>query len=121
MGFTERASCRPYKNCYKKLGGAKTMKSKKSKKDSLTSSSKHLNKPAFIYHSELMSYTSHPEKNESYGERTVINITNGRGKKRIEILDKEGKSIKVNAKKLAKKDVNQIKQEIYNPGLLVSV
>jgi hypothetical protein len=68
-----------------------------------------------------MSYTSHPEKNESYGERTVINITNGRGKKRIEILDKEGKSIKVNAKKLAKKDVNQIKQEIYNPGLLVSV
>jgi hypothetical protein len=68
-----------------------------------------------------MTYTSHPEKHTPYGKRTVINITDEHGQKRLETLNKNGKSIKINTKKLAKKDVNELKRINYIPGLLISV
>jgi hypothetical protein len=145
MGFTERASCRPYKNCYKSKrmnGGksARTLKSKskpksksksstkrktmkKSENDSgnVSPSKKHMNVPAFIYHSEHVSYTSHPDKNTPYGKRTVVNIKNGAGEKKLEILDKKGKTVKVNKQKLNADEVCELKRGNYVPGLWLSV
>jgi len=140
MGFTERASCRPYKNCYKKtvrknkmVGGktrktktpksksSKTLKSKSVKSGVVSPSSKHVNHPSFIYHSEHMTYTSHPHKNSPYGKRTIVNITNGVGKKHLETLNKNGKTLKVNVKKLNKGEISEIKQGNYVPGLWLSV
>ena len=124
MGFTERASCRPYKNCYKKLGGAKTMKSKRRSTKKTPKSKINTNNnsvPSFIYHSEVMTYTSHPEKHTPYGKRIVVNITDEQGQKRLETLNKNGKSIKINTKKLNKNEVNELKRINYIPGLLISV
>ena len=134
MGFTERASCRPYKNCYKnKMGGsrktrrqtksAKTKsaktKSAKTKKESgnISPSKKHMNVPAFVFHSEHVSYTSHPNKNTPFGKRTVVDIKNGVGEKKLEFLDKKGKTIKINKKKLKANEVNELKQGNYVPRL----
>ena len=143
MGFTEKASCRPYKNCYKSKmnGGAlrktrrqtksakaktksakaktKSAKKKASKSESgnISPSKKHMNVPAFVFHSEHVSYTSHPDKNTPYGKRTVVNIKDGVGKKQLELLDKKGKTIKVNKKKLNSNEVNELKQGNYVPRL----
>jgi hypothetical protein len=96
MGFTERASCRPYKNCYKnKMAGGKsrTAKNKRITKRSATKRSatkrsstkrsesgnvnpsrKHIHHPAFVYHSEHTTYTSHPNDKKAYGKRTVVDV-----------------------------------------------
>ena len=87
----------------------------------ISPSKKHANAPAFVFHSEHVSYTSHPDKNTPYGKRTVVNIQNGVGKKQLEILDKKGKTIKVNKKKLNSKEVNELKQGNYVPRLWVSL
>jgi len=133
MGFTEKASCRPYKNCYKsKMGGArktrrstksksKTHKASKSESGNISPSKKHINAPAFVFHSEHVTYTSHPNKNTPHGKRTVVNIENGVGEKRLELLDKKGKTIKVNKKKLNASEVNELKQGNYVPRLWVSL
>lgn len=124
MGFTEKASCRPYKNCYKsKMGGARKTrhktKSTKTKHESgnISPSKKHMNAPAFVFHSTHTTYTSHPNKNTPFGKRTVVNIQNGVGEKKLEILDKKGKTIKVNKKKLKANEVNELKQGNYVPRL----
>lgn len=138
MGFTERASCRPYKNCYKnKMGGsrktrrqtksaktkaakskaASTRKTTKRESGNISPSKKHMNVPAFVFHSEHVTYTSHPDKNTPYGKRTVVNIKDGVGKKQLELLDKKGKTIKVNKKKLNSNEVNELKQGNYVPRL----
>jgi len=144
MGFTERASCRPYKNCYKnKMAGGKsrTAKNKRVTKRSDTKRSdtkrsdtkrstskckesgcvnpspKHINHPTFIYHSEHTSYTSHPEDKTPYGKRTVVNVKNGVGEKSLEVLGKNGKIIKTNTHKLKAKELSEVKQGIYVPGL----
>ena len=112
MGFTQRASCRPYKNCFK--GGAR-----KSKKNtgSQKAASKHVNHPKFYYHTEHVSFTSHPEKGTPHGKRTVVTIKNGQGKKRIELLNKAGKPKKVNEKPLNQGELNEITKGNYVPGL----
>ena len=144
MGFTERASCRPYKNCYKsKMKGGrkrktprtksasksktprsskrKTMKSSKKESGNISPAKEHVNTPAFVYHSEHTSYTSHPNNNTPYGKRTVVNIQNGVVEKRLEILDKSGKAIKVNKQKLNADEVCELKQGNYVPGLWVAL
>jgi len=144
MGFTERASCRPYKNCYthKVKGGSKraatkrrssrtkrsasnrsTSKPQASKQETgnITPSKKHTNVGTFVYHSEHTSYTSHPNKNTPFGKRTIVNITNGVGKKQLAILDKSGKTLKVNNKKLNAHEISELKQGNYIPGLWISV
>jgi hypothetical protein len=134
MGFTEKASCRPYKNCYKnKMVGAKktrssksaskrhTLKSHKKESGNISPSKKHTNVPAFVYHSEHTTFTSHPNKNTPFGKRTVVDIRNNKGEKRLEVLDKAGKPVKVNKKKLNASELNELKQGNYVPGLWISV
>jgi hypothetical protein len=149
MGFTERASCRPYKNCYKNkmIGGksrnAKTkrgttarkttsrktaskksatrksaqQKTSKHESGNIKPSSRHINKPSFVYHSEHTSYTSHPDGKTPYGKRTIVNIKNGEGKKRLEVLDKNGKILTSNYAKLNPNELQEVKQGKYVPGL----
>ena len=123
MGFTERASCRPYKNCYRMKGGNTHSKSKKSNKTSGTvhPSKDHTNHPSFIYHSENISYTSHPSKDTPYGKRTVVNIKNGTGHKEFETLNKMGKTLKVKKQKLSSNEINELKKGNYIPGLWLGV
>lgn len=125
MGFTEKASCRPYKNCYKsKMGGAnktrRSSKASKSESGNISPSKKHMNAPAFVFHSEHVTYTSHPNKNTPHGKRTIVNIENGVGEKKLELLDKKGKTIKVNKKKLNASEVSELKQGNYVPRLWTS-
>lgn len=112
MGFTEKASCRPYKNCYTVKGG---------KSGHVQPSIKYTNHPTFVLHSENISYTSHPTKNTPFGKRTIVNIANGVGHKKIETFDKKGKTLKANKKKLTSSEINKLKQGNYVPGLWISV
>ena len=117
MGFTEKASCRPYKNCYK--GGAS---SKKQKKSSSTRAHTHkVNHPKFFYTSEHTSMTSHPMAGEPYGKRTVVTVTNGKGSARHEELDRVGRASIVNEKPLKKSEIKEITKGNFVPGLLNSV
>jgi len=117
MGFTEKASCRPYKNCYK--GGAA---SKKQKKSSSTRAHTHkVNHPKFFYTSEHTSMTSHPMAGEPYGKRTVVSVENGRGSARVEELDRTGRASIVNEKPLKKSEIKEITRGNFVPGLLAGV
>lgn len=130
MGFTQRASCRPYKNCYKHSGGSVTRKNRSSRRSKSRSSRRssrktkndknELNKPAFLYHSTSYSFTSHPEKGSPHGKINTINIKNNKGHERFEILDKKGKPIKVKNKALNEEKINEI-VEGSRPGLIISV
>lgn len=121
MGFTQRASCRPYKNCYKHSGGSVTRKNRSSRSSRKTKNQKNeLNKPAFLYHSTSYSFTSHPEKGSPHGKINTINIKNNKGHERFEILDKKGKPIKVKNKALNEEKINKI-VEGSRPGLIISV
>jgi len=51
-------------------------------------------KPAYVMKSEVLKYTSNPQKGMPYGERTSVNIKNGHGFKVQQILNKSGKAIK---------------------------
>jgi hypothetical protein len=106
MGFTQKASCRPYKNCYKS-GGARTTRKKKSGN--------------MFYHSSHVSMTSHPAEGEPFGKKTEVTIKNGKGTKRMATLSKTGKVTKVNEKPLKKTEVNEIVKGNYVPGLWVGV
>lgn len=120
MGFTERASCRPYKNCYK--GGAGSNKTRKSK--SAASNAKKTpktNQPQFYYHTEHITMTSAPEKGKPFGERTVVEITNGKGKKESQVLNKAGKVIKKKTAKLAAAEIRKFSKGNNIPGLLIGV
>jgi hypothetical protein len=124
MGFTERASCRPYKNCYKRStvkGGSKKKTASRKATGTVKVSRKHANKPSFVYHSEHTTFTSHPHKNTPYGKRTIVNITNGKGKKSLEILDKTGKTLKTSKKTLQMNEINELKSGNYIPGMWLGV
>ena len=125
MGFTEKASCRPYKNCYK---GGSSKGSRSSRKKSKTLKNKsasgnvnpnkdHAHKPEFVYHSEHTTFTSHPETGTPYGKRTVVNVENGKGVKALETLNSNGKVIKTQTHHLDKKELAAVKEGNYVPGL----
>jgi hypothetical protein len=115
MGFTERASCRPYKNCYK--GGAGSNKTRKSK----GASSNKKSQPQFFYHTEHITMTSSPEKGKPFGERTVVEIANGKGKKETQVLNKAGKVIKNKTAKLAPAEIRKFSKGNNVPGLFIGV
>lgn len=134
MGFTEKASCRPYKNCYKKGGKSKTVKNGKkgrssrsrSRRSSRSSpsasgnvnpSKEHAHKPEFVYHSEHTTFTSHPETGTPYGKRTVVNVENGKGVKALETLNSNGKVIKTQSHEMTKAELAAVKEGNYVPGL----
>lgn len=121
MGFTQRASCRPYKNCYK--GGAGTRKSGSKRKSSkhesgnLRAKTHKVNHPSFTYKSQHITYTSHPEAGEPHGLKTVVIVKNGKGEKELYHLNESGATIKHNSKKLKPKEIKEITQGNYVPGL----
>jgi hypothetical protein len=124
MGFTEKASCRPYKNCYKnKMGGSSKKPRSTRSRSSTRKSSKAKAKPAptFMYHSEETSFSSHPGKGSPHGKRTVVNITDNTGKRRSEVLNSSGKTLKVNSKKLNKQEIMAMTRMDPGPGLLFSL
>ena len=121
MGFTQRASCRPYKNCYK--GGASkkraTTRKHSSKRESgnLRAKTHKVAHPSFVYTSEHVTYTSHPEAGEPFGMKTVVAVKNGKGTKELYHLDKSGATVKHNSKKLKSKEIKELTQGNYVPGL----
>jgi len=117
MGFTERASCRPYKNCYK--GGAVSKKQKKS--SSARAHTHKVNHPKFFYKTEHTSMTSHPMRGEPYGKRTVVVVKNGKGFARHEELNSVGHSSTINEKRLKKSEIKEITKGNFVPGLLDGV
>lgn len=133
MGFTEKASCRPYKNCYprKMVGGkkSKTLKNKGSRSSRSRSRSRsrtsgnvnpakeHAHKPEFVYHSEHTTFTSHPETGTPYGKRTVVNVENGKGVKALSTLNSNGTVIKTQSHVMSKAELAAVKEGNYVPGL----
>jgi hypothetical protein len=121
MGFTEKASCRPYKNCYN--GGTRSGPSKRStrrrgrsttRRSGIPRSALH---PAIQYKSQHLTFTSHPAKGEPHGLMTVVALKNGRGTKAIRQLNRKGKTLKSNTKPLKKHEMDQILKGNYVPGL----
>lgn len=142
MGFTEKASCRPYKNCYprKMVGGkkSKTLKNKgvtarsrsrssrsRSSRTSRSSrSSGNVNpakadahNPEFAYHSEHTTFTSHPETGTPYGKRTVVNVQNGKAMKTLMTLNANGSVIKTQKCQLDMNELASVKEGKYVPGM----
>jgi len=132
MGFTEKASCRPYKNCYH--GGrmatrknipktSKTRKAPKVSEISKRNNKEHKatvvakNHPHMIYESTHTTYTSHPAKGEPFGVRTTVSLKNGTGVKKIEKLNKRGKTIKSKSAAIHDSHLDLIRNGKYVPKL----
>jgi hypothetical protein len=117
MGFTEKASCRPYKNCYH--GGRMTTRKNSPKKTDKRSKAtvRANNHPRMIYESTHTTFTSHPAKGEPHGVRTTVSLKNGEGVKKIEALNKRGKTIKSKSAPIHNSHFNEIKNGKYVPGL----
>jgi hypothetical protein len=116
MGFTEKASCRPYKNCYHK-GGAPSRKNKSTKSNNHRSTVKASNHPHMTYTSTHTTFTSHPAKGEPFGVRTTVSLKNGTGTKKVESLNKNGKTMKSKSAPIHNTHCDQIKNGKYVPGL----
>ena len=58
-----------------------------------------VSEPMYQFKGEIVKYTSSPGKGHHFGERTTINVKNGRGVKRHEILNKSGKALKSHVEK----------------------
>ena len=95
------------------------MKNNKTRKitGTVKPSKHHINHPQFFYHSEHTSYTSHPNSKNSHGMRTTVNIKNKAGEKRLEILNKKGKTVKAKTYKLKVPEMRKIKLGKYVSGL----
>ena len=100
-------------------GARKTRKASKKARESgnLRAKSHKVNHPTFMYKSEHITFTSHPEKGEPHGMRTVVTVKNGKGAKEIYRLNKAGKTLKHNSKQLKGKEIKEITQGNYVPGL----
>jgi len=102
----------------KKQTQSSQSKTKKNKHTSnINPSKKHVEHPAFVYHSEQVTYTSHPEKNTPFGKRTIVNIENGKGHKKLETLNHDGKVTKTTKIALNNNEMKEIKHGNYIPGL----
>jgi hypothetical protein len=114
MGFTEKASCRPYKNCYH---GGGTQSRKNSKKPNHRSTVRASNHPDMTYTSTHTTFTSHPAQGTPHGVRTTVSLKNGKGTKKIESLNSRGKTIKSKHAPIHNTHCNEIKKGNYVPGL----
>jgi len=112
MGFTQKASCRPYKNCYK--GGSKkteivnikmpkslqrqkpTLKKRstlKRKRNTIRKSKK--NGSSIRVFQQSYSYSSNPAPGKPYGHLVKVSYANGKGQRSEANLDKSGKPINI--------------------------
>ena len=128
MGFTEKASCRPYKNCYKSTGGSKKIFSKnrkmpassvrKTKKSRRVVSRKRSSRgsrgsimtnnkvrkneeePLIAVFKQSYSYSSNPAPGMPFGQVVAISYKNGKTKKMEAELNKQG--LPINTKRSLK-------------------
>jgi len=70
-----------------------------------------------IYKSEHLSFTSHPEKGQPFGLRTVISLADGKGTKEIATLNRNGKTLKTKKQPVHNNHINSLKSGSYVPGL----
>lgn len=118
MGFTEKASCRPYKNCYHGGGTPSPKNSRKnSKKSNHRSTVRASNHPHMTYTSTHTTFTSHPAPGTPHGVRTTVSLKNGTGTKKIESLNSRGKTIKSKRAAIHNKHFDEIKNGNYVSGL----
>lgn len=123
MGFTQRASCRPYKNCYKGGGSKKNAKlninmpatrksvrksgrssSRASSRASKKPNSKSIIRPKITVFQQSYSYSSNPEPGMPYGHLVRAFYENGKGKKMEANLNKAGKPINIKRSPVASTD-----------------
>ena len=109
MGFTQKASCRPYKNCYKTKGGASKKNEYISKKMPTRSSvkshrkgtrkqstkSNRRNKPRVRIFQQSLTYSSNPLPGQPYGRVVKMSYENGKSKKTELNLNRHGMPVNV--------------------------
>jgi len=119
MGFTEKASCRPYKNCYK--GGALIASKKSTRKQGRRSTRKQSRpeEPEIHFRSEHITFTAHPAKGSPYGTKSVIMIENGKGTREEGTLNRRGKTLKSHIKPIKKDELREFLHGKSLPGLLM--
>ena len=87
MGFTQRASCRPYKNCYR--GGSR----KKKRGLTIRKSRKSVVNPSVRIFQQSYSYSSNPAAGKPYGHLVRVLYENGKEVRTEADLNKAGKPI----------------------------
>jgi hypothetical protein len=119
MGFTEKASCRPYKNCYK--GGALIASKKSTRKQGRRSTRKQSKdgEPKIQFRSEQITFTAHPAKGQPFGTKSVISIENGKGTREEGTLNRRGQTLKSHIKAIKKNEMREILHGNSLPGLLL--
>ena len=70
---------------------ASTKRASTKRKRASTKSKRNSLMPQVSIYSKSFSYTSSPEKGEPYGKMTAISVNNGKGKKIVSLLNKNGK------------------------------
>ena len=103
MGFTQKASCRPYKNCYK--GGSRkkeilnikmpTTRRSGRKSGRKSRKSAAVKPPAVSIFQQSYTYSSHPAPGRPYGHLVRVSYENGKGVRAEANLNKAGKPIKL--------------------------
>jgi hypothetical protein len=71
--------------------------------------------PSF-YHSESVQWTSSPKKGKSHGKRNSVTIKNGKGTKKVEVLNAKGALAHGKTVKLSKKEVRNVLKGNFMPG-----
>ena len=94
MGFTQKASCRPYKNCYKAKGGASKKTLRKSIRRSKPISTRNSTPKVLIFQQSL-TYSSNPNPGQPYGRIVRVSYENGKSKKMEINLNKAGKPVNI--------------------------
>lgn len=69
-----------------------------------------------FYHSESISWTSHPKKGKEFGKRNVVTIKNGKGKKTEAVLNSKGEIKSKKTVKLNKKEIKNVLNRNFIPG-----
>jgi len=75
------------------------------------------NHPHMVYKSTHTTFTSHPAKGSPFGVRTSVSLKNGKGTKRIEMLNRRGKTLKSKSRPIHDEHFQRVKNGKYVPGL----
>lgn len=71
--------------------------------------------PSF-YHSESVQWTSSPKKGKIHGRRNIVTIKNGKGTKKVEVLNAKGAPIRAKTVKLSRSEVKNVRRGNFMPG-----
>ena len=71
--------------------------------------------PSF-YHSESVQWSTSPKQGKPHGRRNSVTIKNGKGTKKVEVLNAKGTPLKGKTVKLSKKEVHNVLKGNFMPG-----